>query len=149
MAFCVARFKYIWFSEEKSFRHCQHVNAGVSPVRRRRRDGLRSLCSHGRLTFTRGCFKGDVSHTHKTKKKAPEAEGGGCCIAGAILRHPGVSSVVGHWPAVITKHPEKPVGGGGARRTDLCSNWCDNKIRKLSHICSADVNPEENVQIMD
>lgn len=31
----------------------------------------------------------------------------------------------------------------------LCGNGCYNKIHKLSHICLADVDPEENVQIMD
>lgn len=59
-----------------------------------------------------------------------------------------VSSVVGHWPAVSTKHPGTP----GWRLADISVQHLMlyyNKIHKLSHICFADVDPEVNVQIMD
>lgn len=66
--------------------------------------------------------------------------------ARSVQRCSCVSSVVGHWPAVSTKHPGTLLGGW---QTIVCSNQSYSKIWKLYLICFADADPEVNVQIMD
>lgn len=69
--------------------------------------------------------------------------------AGPVQRRSCVSSVVGHWPAVSTKHPGTPERLANIFVQQLMLAYNNKKIHKLSRICFADVNPEVNVQIMD
>lgn len=84
--------------------------------------------------------------------------GGNICkeeeLGGPALKWSRVFNEVKHWPAVNTVHPGPPRG----RQVCVCvwggliNEWDHqfyNKFHKLSWICLADIDPEENVQNAD